>query len=188
MNHFQQRLKNIESLHQKILDSNIEKKIGDAIELIVDSLKLNLPMLVCGNGGSAADASHIAGELVGRFLKERKALNVICISANTSVITSWANDYEFNTIFSRQVEAHARAGGILLGLSTSGNSINVINAFKVAQKLGLTTIGMTGASGGELAKYSDVLIDVPSTSTPRIQEIHQIIYHFICEHVELRLI
>lgn len=188
MNNFELRLKDVENLQRKLLSANVEKKIDEAIALIVGSLKLNLPMLICGNGGSAADASHIAGELVGRFLNERKALNVICLSANTSVITAWANDYDYDSIFSRQVEAHGVLGGVLLGLSTSGNSKNVINAFKVAQSLGLSTVGLTGTGGGELANYCDVLIDVPSSLTPRVQEMHQIIYHYICECVELKLI
>jgi D-sedoheptulose 7-phosphate isomerase len=161
--------------------------IEPAITAICDALAANRPLLVCGNGGSASDAMHIAGELVGRFLKERRALNCICLSSNPSVLTAWSNDYSFETVFSRQVEAYGNQGGVLWGISTSGNSGNVVEAFKVAKKLGMTTIGLTGEGGGRMAEFTDILVDVPSRSTPMIQQVHICLYHYICEQVEARL-
>jgi D-sedoheptulose 7-phosphate isomerase len=158
-----------------------------AVKAIAGALEADRPLLVCGNGGSASDAMHITGELVGRFLRERRALNCICLSSNPSVLTAWANDYSYDTVFSRQVEAYGKAGAVLLGLSTSGNSRNVIEAFRAARALGMTTIALTGEGGGKLAEVSDILIDVPSRSTPMIQQVHLCIYHYICEHVEAAL-
>jgi D-sedoheptulose 7-phosphate isomerase len=162
-------------------------KAEEAIEAIVNALAANKPMLVCGNGGSASDAMHIAGELVGRFLKERKALNCVCLSSNPSVLTAWSNDYSYETVFSRQTEAYGAQGGIILGISTSGNSGNVIEAFRVAKEIGMVTIGLTGEGGGKMADLTDILIDVPSHSTPMIQQVHICLYHHICEQVEARL-
>ena len=158
-----------------------------ALELICQALAHKKPVLVCGNGGSASDAAHIAGELVGRFLIERKALNVIALSSNTSVITAWSNDYDYSTVFSRQVEAHAQAGGIVWGISTSGNSQNVIKAMQTAHEYGMKTLGLTGQGGGKMQPHCDVLLDVPSTETPRIQEMHLVVYHYLCEQIEARL-
>ena len=187
MNDFKHRLleigKGLETLHK----SNVANQIEDALNLIVPSLERRLPMLVCGNGGSAADALHISGELVGRFLVERKALNVISLSANVAVMTAWANDYAYDTIFSRQVQAHGVSGGVLFCLSTSGNSKNVLKALQTAKQMGLSTIGLTGKGGGEMAKLCDVLIDAPSNSTPRVQEMHLIVYHYLCERIESAL-
>lgn len=158
-----------------------------AIDTIIAALAARKPMLVCGNGGSASDAMHITGELVGRFMKERRAINCICLSSNPAVLTAWSNDYSYETVFSRQVEAYGAAGGVILGLSTSGNSPNVVEAFRVARQMGMKTIGMTGEGGGAMAAHSDILIDVPSRSTPMIQQIHICFYHYICEQVEERL-
>lgn len=163
-------------------------QIEQAVDLIANSLETNKPLLVCGNGGSASDAMHIAGELVGRFRSERRACNCICLSSNTAVITAWANDYSYDTVFSRQVEAYGSNGGVLLGLSTSGNSVNVIEAFKVANEMGLSTIAMTGYGGGKLAAVTKLLIDVPSKTTHLIQQAHICIYHYICEQVEARIV
>lgn len=167
-----------------VLNSNVEEQIQLAIKLLQKSLVEKKPILIMGNGGSASDAAHIAGELVGKFLLERRALNVICLNSNTSVLTAWANDFEYETVFSRQVEAHGAVGGVCWGISTSGNSKNVIRAFEQAHKMQMKTIGMTGLGGGALAKRSDLLIEVPSLDTPRIQELHILIYHHICEQVE----
>ncbi len=161
--------------------------IDKAISIISDALAEGRPLLVCGNGGSASDAMHITGELVGRFLKERRALNCICLSSNPAVLTAWSNDYAFETVFARQVEAYGAEGGVVLGLSTSGNSGNVIEAFRAAHARGMTTIALTGEGGGSMAEYSDVLIDVPSRSTPMIQQVHICLYHYLCEQVEARL-
>lgn len=187
MDGFEQHLVEILNGFGQLRQSKVEDKITAALDLIVPSLRRHRPLLVCGNGGSAADALHISGELVGRFLVERKALNVICLSANVAVLTAWANDYDYESIFSRQVEAHGRAGGILLCISTSGNSRNVIGALNAARKMELSTIGITGAGGGAMASLCDVLIAVPSNSTPRVQEMHLIVYHYLCERIESAL-
>jgi D-sedoheptulose 7-phosphate isomerase len=142
---------------------------------------------VCGNGGSAADAMHITGELVGRFLRERRALNAICLAANPAILTAWANDVDYDTVFARQVEAYGRPGGVLLALSTSGNSRNVIAALEAARAGGLTVVGLSGQGGGRMAGLCDILLDVPSTHTPEVQQVHLVLYHFLCERVEARL-
>lgn len=163
------------------------QKVDEAVDVICRALRAGKPLLVCGNGGSASDAMHITGELVGRFLKERRALNCICLSSNPAVLTAWSNDYSFETVFSRQVEAYGAEAGVILGISTSGNSTNVVRAFGAARDLKMTTIGLTGEGGGQMAGVSDVLIDVPSHSTPMIQQVHICLYHYICEQVEARL-
>jgi D-sedoheptulose 7-phosphate isomerase len=160
--------------------------VDDAVALIGAGLAEGKPLMVCGNGGSASDALHIAAELVGRFLKERKAIDCICLTSNTAVLTAWANDYAYDTVFARQVEAHGRNGGVLLGISTSGNSANVVRAFEAARALGVRTVALTGRGGGKLAPLSDVLIDVPSRQTPIIQQLHVCIYHYVCEQIEAR--
>ncbi len=144
-------------------------------------------MLVCGNGGSASDAQHIAGELVGRFLKERRALNVIALTANPAVLTALANDYDYASVFARQVEAHARPGGVLLALSTSGNSANVVQAAEAARKSQMKVVAFTGEGGGKLAPLAHALLAVPSKHTPRIQECHLALYHYLCENVERKI-
>jgi D-sedoheptulose 7-phosphate isomerase len=170
---------------EKLLDNlELQKKVSDSIELIDSSLKKNLPLMICGNGGSASDSMHIAGELVGRFLKERKALNVICLSSNPAVITAWANDYSYETIFARQVEAYGKSGGVLLAISTSGNSKNILSAVDMAKTYSVKTIALTGEGGGKLKNEVDILLDVPSKHTPRIQEMHIMLYHYICERLE----
>jgi D-sedoheptulose 7-phosphate isomerase len=188
MNEFSRRLNDVVSGFDRLQQSEVAVNIDAAIALIVPALSANKPLLVCGNGGSAADAQHISGELVGRFLLERKALNVICLSSNSSIITAWANDYNFESIFARQVEAHGNNGGVLLCISTSGNSKNILKALSAAKNLGLATIGMTGEGGGSMASLCDVLIDVPSRHTPRVQEMHLVVYHFLCEQIELALV
>jgi D-sedoheptulose 7-phosphate isomerase len=127
---------------------------------------------------------HITGELVGRFLRERKAFKCICLADNPATLTAWSNDYSYDTVFARQVEAYGEAGAVLWGISTSGNSANILRAFEQARKMGITTLGMTGAGGGKMAALSDVLIPVPSPSTPEIQQVHICLYHYICEQVE----
>jgi D-sedoheptulose 7-phosphate isomerase len=163
------------------------QRVDSAVDAITSALAAGNRLLVCGNGGSASDAMHITGELVGRFLKERKAYDCLCLSSNPAVLTAWGNDYSFDTIFSRQVEAYGNTGSVILGLSTSGNSKNIIEAFKVAHDLGMRTIALTGEGGGKLAEVTDILIDVPSKSTPMIQQVHICLYHYICENVEARL-
>jgi D-sedoheptulose 7-phosphate isomerase len=158
-----------------------------AIETIVAALGSGKSLLVCGNGGSASDAMHIAGELVARFFIDRQALNVIALSANPAMLTSWANDVSFETVYARQVEAHGQEGGVLMAISTSGNSANIVRALETAKARGLTTIGLTGQGGGRMAPLCDILLDVPSRITPRIQEVHVLLYHYICAEIEARL-
>lgn len=159
-------------------------KLADAAARCVDALRAGRPMLVAGNGGSAADAQHIAGELVGRFLKERRGLNVRALAGDAAVMTAWANDYSYDTVFSRQVEAYGVAGGVLIAISTSGNSRNVLLAAEEARRIGMQVIALTGQGGGKLAALADVLLDVPSRVTPRIQEMHVVLYHHLCETIE----
>ena len=165
-----------------------EKLISAAVNAVVEALRAGKPLLVCGNGGSAADAMHITGELVGRFLKERKALNAICLSSNTAVLTAWANDYAYEQVFSRQVEAYGQPGGVLVGLSTSGNSKNVVAAFEQARSAGMQTVGLTGEGGGKLAPLSDYLFAVPSRCTPLIQQAHLCLYHYLCQGIEAAMV
>lgn len=161
-----------------------EELVSSAISAISEVLSSGKTLLVCGNGGSASDAMHITGELVGRFLLDRKALRAICLTSNPSVLTAWANDCGYDSVFSRQVEAYGESGGALLGLSTSGNSKNVIKAFEQARSMGMTTIALTGEGGGGLAALSDILFAVPSRSTPLIQQTHVCLYHYLCQEIE----
>jgi len=141
-------------------------------------------VLTFGNGGSAADAQHLAGELVGRYLRDRAALSAIALTTDPSVITAIANDMGYESVFRRQVEAHGRPGDVAVGISTSGRSANVVQALSAARERGLVTVALTGGGGGHLAGQVDYLIDVPTTSTPRIQEVHGMVVHLLCEIVE----
>ena len=141
-------------------------------------------VLAFGNGGSATDAQHLAGELVGRFLKERRALAALALTADSAILTCLGNDYGFDTVFSRQVEALGRAGDIAFGITTSGASANVTRALVIAKERGLTTIALTGKDGGETGRVADVHLNVPSASTPRVQEVHRTILHVLCELIE----
>jgi D-sedoheptulose 7-phosphate isomerase len=170
-----------------MVGDDLSARMENAVEAVVSALSSGKPLLTCGNGGSASDAIHIAGELVGRFLRERRAYNVVALPANPAVLTAWGNDYGFETVFARQVEAHGAAGGVLLALSTSGNSKNILLAAERARDFGMTVVGMTGEGGGALAPLSHILLDVPSNSTPLIQQGHICLYHFLCEAVEARL-
>ena len=155
-----------------------------AVATTASALRANLPLLVCGNGGSAADAQHIVGEMVGRFLRNRRALNAICLGSNPAVMTAWSNDHDFETVFAREVEAYGQPGGVLLALSTSGNSRNVVRALEAARERGMITIGLTGQGGGAMAELCDHLFDVPSADTPAIQQVHVCLYHYFCARVE----
>lgn len=175
------------ALLKRCSEGDLSARVEEAIRQIVATLKGDRCLLVCGNGGSASDAMHIAGELVGRYLKERRAFKVVALSADPVIITAIGNDYGYEHVFERQVEALAETNGILLALSTSGNSPNVVNACKKAKALCMYTIALTGAGGGKLKGIADILIDVPSSSTPRIQEAHLSLYHYICQQVEAAL-
>lgn len=155
-----------------------------AARMIIDTFRAGRSVYVFGNGGSAADSQHLAGELVGRFRRERRALPCVALSTDTSVLTAWANDYAYETVFVRQVQAHVREGDLVIGISTSGNSRSVVDAVAEARRLGARTMGMTGAGGGKLAKQCDVCLKVPSKQTPRIQECHVLAIHILCELVE----
>lgn len=176
--------KQIQQLEDLLDDANLQATIEQVISTLTNSLNQNLPLLVFGNGGSAADAMHITGELVGKFKKDRRPLNVICLNSNSVITSAWSNDFEYESVFARQVQAHGVAGGICWGISTSGNSRSVLLGLEEAQKIGMITIGMTGSGTGSINKYSNLLIAVPSDETPRIQELHLPIYHYICEEIE----
>lgn len=165
-------------------DEKMIQTIMECVDLIVAAFKNGNKVLFCGNGGSAADAQHLAAEFSGRFYTDRDALPAEALHANTSYITAVANDYHFDVIYSRLVKGTGNKGDVLIGLSTSGNSKNILNAFDAAREKGMITIGFTGNTGGLLKDKSDYLINVPSTDTPRIQESHILIGHIICELVE----
>lgn len=168
-------------------DAKLLSKINEAAELIVKTYKQGSRVFFCGNGGSAADAQHLAAELSGRFYFDRPPLAAEALHVNTSYITAVANDYAYDVIFSREVEAFCKEGDVLVGISTSGNSANVLKAFETAKDKGVLTIAMTGESGGKMASISDILINIPSNDTPRIQESHITIGHIICQIVEEEL-
>ena len=154
------------------------------VDVMVDALKKGNYIYFCGNGGSAADAQHLAAELSGRFYTNRHALRAEALHCNTSYLTAVANDYSFDMIYARLIEGIGDAGDILVGLSTSGNSENIIKAFDVARSKNMITIGFTGETGGRMKTISDYLINIPSTDTPRIQESHILIGHVVCQLVE----
>lgn len=158
--------------------------IVEMAEMLIDCLKSGGKILLCGNGGSAADAQHIAGELVGRFARERKALSAIALSTDTSIITAVANDYGFEKVFSRQVEALAKEGDVLIGISTSGSAANVLNAIDAARKIGCRIIAFTGAAGGKMKSSVDLCLAVPASKPWRIQEAHITVGHILCDLVE----
>ncbi len=153
----------------------------------IDTFKNDGKVLLCGNGGSAADAQHIAAELSGRFNYDREPLYAEALHVNSSYITAVGNDYGYDHIYSRMVKAAGKKGDVLIGISTSGNSTNVINALVEAKKQGMITVGFTGALGGEIDKLVDICIKVPSKNTARIQEVHLLIGHVICEEIESTL-
>lgn len=161
--------------------------IASAAAICVDSLRRGGKILLCGNGGSAADAQHLAAELVGRYQRERRALAAIALTTDTSVLTSIANDYDYDSVFARQVDGLGRRGDVLIGISTSGNSKNVLKAFAQARENGITTVAFTGGTGGEMAKIADVAIIAPSSVTCHIQEMHIAAGHQICDIVEAAL-
>jgi D-sedoheptulose 7-phosphate isomerase len=172
---------------QSICSTPYPASIAQAVDLLVRRFSAGNKLLVCGNGGSAADAMHICGELVGRFFKERQALPAIALNTDPAVLTAWSNDYTYQSVFSRQVEALAKPGDVVWGISTSGNSPNVVAALQKGRELGASTIALTGQGGGAMAEYADVLLAVPLSVTPRIQEVHSVTYHIICETVEAEL-
>lgn len=164
---------------QALLD-DLERCIGE----IVHAYETGHKVLLCGNGGSAADAQHLAAELSGRFYFDRPPLNAEALHVNTSFLTAVANDYSFDHVYGRMVQALGKEGDMLLAFSTSGNSPNILLAVEAANKLGMTTVGFTGKEGGAMNGLCDILFKVPSTDTPRIQEVHILLGHILCENVE----
>ena len=160
------------------------KTVEDCIAVIVKAFRSGNKVLFCGNGGSAADAQHLAAEFSGRFYTDRDALPAEALHCNTSYMTAVANDYSYDVIYSRLIKGIGNKGDVLVGLSTSGNSKNIYNAFEVAKEKGMVTIAFTGLTGGTMKGLSDYLINVPSTDTPRIQESHILLGHIVCQLVE----
>ena len=167
-----------------LLDDKILQTVKDCVYILVTAFKSGNKVLFCGNGGSAADAQHLAAELSGRFYTDRDALPAEALHCNTSYITAIGNDYGFDEIYSRLIKGIAIKGDVLVGLSTSGNSKNILKAFEIAKEKGMITIAFTGDTGGKLKKTADHLINVPSNDTPRIQESHIMLGHIICQLVE----
>jgi D-sedoheptulose 7-phosphate isomerase len=170
---------------QRVLQSEeLLSTVEKVVDAITTSLKNKGRIYFCGNGGSAADAQHLAAEFSGRFYTDRKALPAEALHCNTSYLTAVANDYSFDLIYARLIDGIGDKGDVLVGLSTSGNSGNIVKAFEVAREKGIVTVGFTGISGGVMKNLSDYLINIPSTDTPRIQESHIMIGHIICQLVE----
>ena len=170
---------------QKVLqDEKLLKTTEQIVDAMVSALRTGSRVYFCGNGGSAADAQHLAAELSGRFYTDRHALRAEALHCNTSYLTAVANDYNFDMIYARLIEGIGDAGDILIGLSTSGNSENILKAFETAKQKGMITIGFTGESGGKLKSVCEFIINIPSTDTPRIQESHILFGHIICQLVE----
>ena len=174
----------VESSNLILNSINLSEKIEESINEIIKCFKRGNKIIVFGNGGSAADAQHIVAEFIGRFQKERKSLPAISLTTDSSIITSLANDYSYSIVFSRQCESLVSKGDVVIGISTSGKSKNVEEGIKAAKKKGAITIGLLGGNGGTIKNTVDISIVVPSTNTARIQEVHRVIYHIICDVVE----
>lgn len=184
-NQIQKAIQNSISVKQQILqDAELLDRVALTVSQMVKTLKNGGKIHFCGNGGSAADAQHLAAELSGRFYFDREPLNAEALHCNTSYLTAVANDYGYDEVYARLLKGTAHNGDLLVALSTSGNSANILKTCKLASEMGVFVIGMTGASGGELKKYSNILLNVPSSDTPRIQEAHIVLGHILCEHVE----
>jgi D-sedoheptulose 7-phosphate isomerase len=177
------RFKESAEVKTRFLKENLPKLI-DGIRLISHAFEAGNKLFFFGNGGSAADAQHLAAEFVNRYIMDRPPLPAIALTTDTSILTSVSNDIAFNEIFAKQLRALGKEGDVAIGISTSGNSSNVIKAFEVAKEMGMKTVALTGNDGGMLSKIADISLTVPSTSTPRIQEVHILIGHILCEMVE----
>ena len=174
----------VENYTRVLNDKNLQANIEKIVEFSVKAFKDDKKILFCGNGGSASDAQHISAELSGRFYTNRPPLYAEALHVNSSYMTAVANDFGYDETYARMLEACGREGDILVGISTSGNSLNVVKALKKANELGLTTIGFTGSRGGEMNSICDIMIKVPSDDTPRIQEVHILVGHIICQLIE----
>ena len=173
--------------HQETIAKVIEtmqEPLLEASKLAVETLRAGNKILLCGNGGSAADAQHIAAELTGRYKTERRGLPAIALTTDSSVLTSIGNDYGYDRVFDRQVEALANIGDLIIGISTSGNSKNIINALKLGREIGCKTLGFSGHDGGDMNNVCDINLVVPSDETPRIQEMHILFGHIICQLID----
>jgi D-sedoheptulose 7-phosphate isomerase len=175
-------------LNRRLLDDSALETFAVAVTAIVDVFRRGGKAIFFGNGGSAADAEHLAAELVGRYYLDRRALPAVALTVHTAALTAIANDYSFDSVFSRQMEALARAGDVAVGLSTSGNSENVVRALKTARAMGLMTVALTGNDGGRVKDIVDCCIRIPSSDVPRIQECHALLGHILCELVEQRAV
>ncbi|MBN2439198.1 MAG: D-sedoheptulose 7-phosphate isomerase [Deltaproteobacteria bacterium] len=173
-------------VREAFVNENLNRIVA-VVEAVTAALKAGNQILLFGNGGSAADAQHLAAEFVNRFVIERPPLPAIALTTDTSIITSIGNDYDFAEIFSKQIRAIGRKGDVAWGMTTSGTSVNVIKGLEAAKKIGMVTIGLTGRDGGDVVKIVDYALNVSSTSTPRIQEVHITVGHVICEMVDFKL-
>jgi D-sedoheptulose 7-phosphate isomerase len=181
------RIESSIAVKQALVSRPILEQISQAGELLVERLSLGNQLLIFGNGGSAADAQHIATELVSSFYLQRKALPVLALTTNTSTLTAIGNDHEFDRVFERQIEAHGKSGDVAIGITTSGRSRDVINGLNKGRERGLRTIALTGAYADDLLPFADICIAVPSLDTPRVQESHILIGHILCDYVEATL-
>lgn len=184
----QQAIEESIKLKQSLLeDARFIEQIQRVIDLIVQVYKENKKVLFCGNGGSAADAQHLAAELSGRFYYDREPLYAEALHVNTSYLTAVANDYAYEDVYARMLKASGQKGDVIVGISTSGNSKNVVKAFEIAKQKGMSVVALTGEGGGKMGEMADILLAVPSKDTPRIQECHIMIGHIVCEMVEKAL-
>jgi D-sedoheptulose 7-phosphate isomerase len=183
----EQRIAEAGAVTERMLDGELPRQVAEVAEALLDAYRRGRKAVFCGNGGSAADAEHLAGEFLGRYLRERRSLPAIALAANPSTMTAIANDYGYAEVFSRQLEGIARDGDVVVALSTSGRSENVVHAVDRARELGMLTVGMTGPDGGALAERCDHCLRIPAEEVPRIQEAHVLIGHTLCEFVEREL-
>lgn len=177
----------IQTNQEVLQDELLLQAVSDAVDHITNAFQNGHRVYFCGNGGSAADAQHLAAEFSGRFYTDRKALPAEALHTNSSYLTAVANDYGYDAVYSRMIDGIGQKGDVLVGLSTSGNSPNIVNAFEKAREKNMITIAFTGISGGQLKSLSDCLINIPSADTPRIQESHIMLGHIICQLVEERI-
>ena len=180
-------LASLETKQQVLQNEELLKTICEVVKVIATAFKNGNRVYFCGNGGSAADAQHLAAEFSGRFYTDRKALPAEALHCNTSYLTAVANDYGYDVVYSRMIDGIGQSGDVLVGLSTSGNSANIIKAFETAREKGMTTVAFTGLTGGQMKSLSHYLINIPSTDTPRIQESHILIGHIVCQLVEEKI-
>ncbi len=181
---FSAEIQNTVSALLRVFTADFADGIEPVAVRLAEALGAGNKLLIMGNGGSAADAQHIAAELVGRYKVERPGLAAIALTTDSSILTAWSNDYAYETVFSRQVEALARPGDIVWGISTSGNSANVVRGFEAARQIGATTFGLLGRDGGKLAALSDMSIIVPLSATDQIQTGHLLVYHTLCAYLD----